>query len=146
MKKIIPLISSGTAGPLGVKHLPRLWLKTLLSATGNLPEGYKDIRPGFDYMVLEGLGINPDSARAFIVSHRPTYLAFEKWVCEQPDADVSDTNISNINNLIENRTKSPEIRIGILKDNGLPEDSPIESAVMLNNLDDWKSIYAQITE
>jgi hypothetical protein len=146
MKNIIPLISSGTAGPLGVKHLPRLWLKTLLSATGNLPEGYKDIRPGFDYMVLEGLGINPDSAREFIIGHRPTYLAFEKWVGAQPKADISGTNISKINDLIENTTKSPEARISILKDNGLPEDSPIESSMMLNNLDDWKSIHAQLTE
>jgi hypothetical protein len=146
MKNIIPLISSGTAGPLGVKHLPRLWLKTLLSATGNLPEGYKDIRPGFDYMVLEGLGINPDSAREFIIGHRPTYLAFEKWVGAQPKADISATNISKINDLIENTTKSPEARISILKDNGLPEDSPIESSMMLNNLDDWKSIHAQLTE
>jgi hypothetical protein len=146
MKNIIPLISSGTAGPLGVKHLPRLWLKTLLSATGNLPEGYKDIRPGFDYMVLEGLGINPDSAREFIIGHRPTYLAFEKWVGAQPKADISATNISKINDLIENTTKSPEARISILKDNGLPKDSPIESSMMLNNLDDWKSIHAQLTE
>jgi hypothetical protein len=146
MKHIIPLISSGTAGPLGVKHLPRLWLKTLLSSTGNLPEGYKDIRPGFDYMVLEGLGIDPDSARKFIIGHRPTYLAFERWVCEQPNADISDTNISNINDIVENKTKSPEVRIKILEENRLPEDSPIESSIMLNNLDDWKSIHAQITE
>ena len=27
MSKIVPLISSGTPGPLGVLHLPRLWLK-----------------------------------------------------------------------------------------------------------------------
>jgi hypothetical protein len=146
MKNIIPLISSGTAGPLGVKHLPRLWLKTLLSATASLPEGYKDIRPGFDYMVLEGLGIDPDSARAFIVGNRPTYLSFEKWVREQPNADISDTNISKINDLLESRTKSPEARISILKENGLPEDSPIESSIMLNNLDDWKSIHARITK
>jgi hypothetical protein len=146
MKKIIPLISSGTAGPLGVKHLPRLWLKTLLSASGNLPEGYKDIRPGFDYMVLEGLGINPDSAREFITGHRPTYLAFEKWVCAQPEVDVSETNISKINELIENRTKSAEARMMICKENGLPENFPIENAIMLNNLDDWKSMHDQIAK
>jgi hypothetical protein len=146
MKNIIPLISSGTAGPLGVKHLPRLCLKTLLSATGNLPEGYKDIRPGFDYMVLEGLGIDPDSAREFIIGNRPTYLAFEKWVRAQPNADISDANISKINDLLENKTKSSEARMNILKDSGLPEDSPIESSIMLNNLDDWQSIHAQVTE
>jgi hypothetical protein len=146
MKNIIPLISSGTAGPLGVKHLPRLWLKTLLSATGQLPEGYKDIRPGFDFMLLEGLGINPDSAREFIVGHRPSYLAFEKWVCAQPNVDISQSNISKINDVLERRAKTPDVRIQMLKENGLPENSPIESAIMLNNLDDWKSIHDQITK
>ena len=34
MKKIVPLISSGIAGPLGVLHLPRLWQKVLLEACG----------------------------------------------------------------------------------------------------------------
>jgi hypothetical protein len=146
MKTIVPLISSGTAGPLGVKHLPRLWLKTLLSATGNLPEGYKDIRPGFDYMVLEGLRIDLDSAREFIAKNRPTYLVFEKWVREQPNADISESNISKINNVIESRKKPPEARIEILQANGLSEDSQIESSLMLNNLDDWKSLHDQVTK
>jgi hypothetical protein len=146
MKNIIPVISSGTAGPLGVKHLPRLWLKTLLSATGQLPEGYKDIRPGFDYMVLEGLGINPDSAREFIIVNRPTYLAFEKWVCAQPNVDISPANISKINDALERRAKTPDVRLQMLRESGLPENSPIESAIMLNNLDDWKSIHDQITK
>jgi hypothetical protein len=30
----VPLISSGTAGPLGVLHLPRLWQKVSLEAAG----------------------------------------------------------------------------------------------------------------
>ena len=30
MSKIIPLISSGIAGPIGVLHLPRLWQKVSL--------------------------------------------------------------------------------------------------------------------
>ena len=32
----VPMISSGTAGPLGVLHLPRLWLKVSLEAAGKL--------------------------------------------------------------------------------------------------------------
>jgi hypothetical protein len=146
MEKIIPLISSGTEGPLGIKHLPRLWLKTLLSATGRLPEGYKDVRPGFDYMVLEGLHINPDSAREFIVKNRPAYLAFERWICAQPGVDVSQENISKINAVITNRTKPPEARSTILKESGLPEDTQIKDSIMLNNLDDWKSVHDQVTK
>jgi hypothetical protein len=145
MEKIIPLISSGTEGPLGLKHLPRLWIKTLLSATRRLPEGYKDIRPGFDYIVLEGLGIDPDSARAFIFQNLPAYLAFEKWICEQPGVDVSQANISKINAIVVGRMKAPESRIQILRESGLPEDVQIHDGIMLNNLDDWKSVHAQLT-
>jgi hypothetical protein len=146
MEKLIPLISSDTEGPLGVKHLPRLWLKTLLSATGQLPDGYKDIRPGFDYIVLEGLGIDPDTAREFIVRHRPTYLAFEQWIREQPGADLSPENIAKINETIANRTKPAEARLEILREIGLPEDTPIENSIMLNNLDDWNAAHDRIVK
>jgi glutamate synthase (NADPH/NADH) small chain len=66
MSKIVPLISSGTAGPLGVLHLPRLWQKVSLAARGKLAEGYKGPGPGYDYMVIEALGFEPeDVAGAF---------------------------------------------------------------------------------
>ena len=32
----VPMISSGVAGPLGVLHLPRLWLKASLEAIDNI--------------------------------------------------------------------------------------------------------------
>ncbi|MDB6057671.1 MAG: hypothetical protein JWO95_1515 [Verrucomicrobiales bacterium] len=146
MEKIIPLISSGTEGPLGLKHLPRLWIKTLLSATGRLPEGYKDIRPGFDFIVLEGLGVNPDSAREFIFKDRPAYLAFEQWIREQPGVDVSRENILRTNEVLVGRMKAPEARLEILRESGLPEDTPIKDGIMLNNLDDWKSVHDQVTK
>ena len=38
MSKIVPLISSGVAGPLGVLHLPRLWQKVLLESLGQLAD------------------------------------------------------------------------------------------------------------
>ncbi len=144
MEKIIPLISSGTEGPLGVKHLPRLWVKTLLSATGRLPEGYKDIRPGYDYLVLEGLGIDPDAARDFIFKNRPTYLAFEDWIREQAGVDLSPENIAKVNESVTSRVKTPEARREVLKENGLPEDAPIGKAIMINNLDDWKALHDQV--
>jgi hypothetical protein len=146
MEKIIPLISSDTVGPLGLKHLPRLWIKTLLSATSRLAEGYKDTRPGFDYMVLEGLGINPDTAREYIFNNRPTYLAFEKWITEQPGVNLSKENISKINAAILGRLKSPEARLEVIRASGLPDDTPINDGIMINNLDDWKSVHDQVTK
>jgi len=46
MAKIVPLISSGVAGPLGVLHLPRLWLKVSLECRGKLADGYPGIGKG----------------------------------------------------------------------------------------------------
>ena len=45
---IVPVLSSSVMGPLGVKHLPRLWLKILLHACGRLPDGYRHGVGGFD--------------------------------------------------------------------------------------------------
>ena len=63
MSKIVPLISSGTAGPLGVLHLPRLWQKVSLEAADKLADGYPGIGAGYDSMVIDALGLNPDRTR-----------------------------------------------------------------------------------
>lgn len=143
MEPILPLISSGTEGPLGVKHLPRLWLKALLAASGRLPHGYKDIRPGFDTLVLEGLGIDPEATRAFINANRPSYPAFEAWLTAQPGADLSPENIVRVNRIVTGRTKGDDSRRKTLAKIGLPETCPIYDSVMLNNLDDWHAVHLQ---
>ena len=79
----IPLISSDLAGPLGAIHLPRLWSKVLLSAKGQLEDGYDECGMGFDQMVLDGLGIDRDSAVSYIKGNLPTYPQFESWVLAQ---------------------------------------------------------------
>ncbi len=56
MSKIVPLISSGTAGPNGVLHLPRLWQKVSLEAAGKIADGYPGIGAGYDSMVIDALG------------------------------------------------------------------------------------------
>ncbi len=140
MEPIIPLISSETKGPLGVRHLPRLWLKTLLHATGRLPEGYKVVQPGFDHMVLEGLKIDPAAAKEFLLT-KPTYLEFEEWIKAQPGSNTTPGNIAYVNTVIEGRQKGDASRQKILDANGLPDDGAITDGVMLNNLIDWKDIH-----
>ncbi len=143
---IIPLISSGTEGPLGVKHLPRLWLKTLLSSVGELPPGYKDIRPGFDFMVLEGLKLDPDRVRDFILENRPTYLQFEDWIRTRGEADLSPENIARVNTIVVERKKAGESRKRMLEENGLSEECDITDSIMMNNLDDWREIHGSVVE
>ena len=46
----VPMISSGMAGPLGVLHLPRLWLKLSLEAQGKIAAGYPGLGRGYDAM------------------------------------------------------------------------------------------------
>src|SRR5207248_479659 len=53
----VPMISSGVAGPLGILHLPRLWLKVSLESQGKLASGYPGIGRGFDAMTCAALGL-----------------------------------------------------------------------------------------
>ena len=89
MSQIIPLISSGTAGPLGVLHLPRLWLKASLGAAGKLHPDYPAIGKGYDQMVLDGLKINNADFEAFIADSKPTYPQLEAWILEKSGGSSS---------------------------------------------------------
>lgn len=146
MDKIIPLISSGVAGPLGVLHLPRLWSKALLAAQGALADGYKDIGPGYDFMVLEGLGIDPDKARQFIRDSKPTYSQFEQWVRQYPGVKLDKANIFRINASIAGYCHEDDVRQEILTAGGLADDGSVNpGAIDLNNLDDWNTFHAALT-
>ncbi|HEX8312694.1 MAG TPA: DUF5069 domain-containing protein [Chthoniobacteraceae bacterium] len=147
MDKIVPLISSGTAGPLGVLHLPRLWLKALLGATGQLADGYKDIGPGYDHMVLQGLGIDPDAARSFIRAQKPSYPAFEAWVKSQPSVNLSPANIFRVNAGIASYIHSDDVRKDILSVSSIADENAVSpGAIDLNNLDDWQTAHAAIVK
>src|SRR5260370_7648599 len=84
MDKIVPLIGSAEVGPLGVLHLPRLWLKVSLDAKGALADGYPAVGTGFDQMVLDGLALTKDAVIDFITKNPPTYCQFQAWIQEQP--------------------------------------------------------------
>lgn len=137
MKKIVPTIPSGVAGPLGVMHLPRLWLKALLAGTHQLADGYKDIGPGYDYMVLEAIGISADKAREFIHSTKPTYFDFEKWVASQPGVKLDKATVDKINAAVIGYHHDADTRTGILSAAGVKDDGRFKDAVALNAFDDW---------
>src|SRR5207237_1632746 len=96
MATIVPLISSGVAGPLGVLHLPRLWLKVSLEARGKLAAGYPGVGKGYDQMVIDGLGLQRDSVVNFIKSSRQTYPQFAAWVKTQPGVQVDTVSIETL--------------------------------------------------
>ena len=139
--KIVPLISSGTKGPLGVLHLPRLWQKVSLEAAGKIADGYPGIGAGYDAMVIAGLGLDTEAVRAHITNDKPTYPQFEAWIQAQDGAKLDDASIGELNASIEGYNHDHATRQGILSANGLPDGDP-KDAINLNNLDDWLEFHA----
>lgn len=138
MNTYVPLISSGVAGPLGVLHLPRLWLKVSLEQRSSLAPGYPGIGKGYDQMVLDALGLNKDAVVNFIKTQRPTYAQFEGWVKKQPGAKLDKGTVEKLNGAIRGYIHDDATRKGILSANAIPDDpSAPKDAVNLNNLDDW---------
>ena len=141
MSKIVPLISSGVAGPLGVLHLPRLWLKSSLEARGNLADGYPGCGKGYDQMVLDGLGLDRTKTLTFIKDKRPTYPEFEAWIKSQPGVKLDRASIIKLNAAITGYIHDDSTRKSIMAANGLKDDGSVPDAVNLNNLDDWKEFH-----
>ncbi len=133
----VPLISSSVAGPLGVLHLPRLWLKVSLEARGKLAPGYPAIGKGFDAMTLAALGLEEQAVRDFIKQQKPTYPQFEAWVKENAKSLNRET-IEKHNAAVRGYIHDDETSKSILSACGIPDDALApKDAVNLNNLDDW---------
>jgi hypothetical protein len=143
--KLVPLISSGTAGPLGVLHLPRLWLKASLESRGALADGYPGCGQGYDQMVLDGLGLDRAAFLAFIAAERPTYPQLEAWVKAQPGVKLDAASVSALNAAITGYIHADATRQSILAADGLPDDAAAaKDAINLNNLDDWHEFHAAV--
>jgi hypothetical protein len=140
---IVPLISSSVAGPLGARHLPRLWLKILLHAKGQLPEGYRHGHGGFDEMTLTNLGIDPDALIQFIETNLPAYLELEDWV--RANATKLDAaSLAAHNEAIAAREKPAEMGEAMRRALGIAEWT-LNNSVALNDLDDWALAHATLT-
>ena len=144
MNTVVPLISSGTAGPLGVLHLPRLWLKLSLESSGKLAPGYPGAGQGFDQMVIDGIGLKRDAVIDFIKSKKPTYPQFEAWV-KTNATKLDKGSIDKLNSAIRGYIHDNDTRKSILGANGIPDGAgAAQDAVNLNNLDDWKEFHEAV--
>ena len=145
MSAYVPMISSGLSGPLGVLHLPRLWLKVSLEAKGKLAAGYPGIGKGYDQMVLDALGLNAEAVKSFIKTSSPSYPEFEAWIKKQPGVKLDSATINTLNAAIRGYNHDDSTRKSILSANALPDDATAyKDAVNLNNLDDWKEFHTAV--
>jgi len=139
------MIPCSVSGPLGVAHLPRLWLKVSLEARGKLDPAYPGIGKGFDQMLIDGLGLKADAVRQFITEKRPTYAEFETWVKAQPGVKLDRASVYKLNQAILGYHHDDETRRGILQAAGYPNNGTVlGAAVELNALDDWTAFHAQV--
>ncbi len=143
---MIPLISSLAYGPLGACQLPRTWWKVLTRNAGILDDEYPDVSDGLDRRVLEVLGLDRETTLAYLRENMPSYLEFEAWVLEQKGDDFwgfeQQDAIVRWNAFIHaRRHRSPEKIEETYTDTGLPRDAGIDSATVLNSLQDWQLFY-----
>ncbi len=143
MSNIVPTISSGIAGPLGVLHLPRLWMKASLGAVGKLHSDYPAIGAGYDQMVLDGLGIDKGAFEDYIASAKPSYIELEAWVLDQKGGSLDQDAVDELNSAIVGYIHDDDTRGEILDAAGRSDDGTIKDAVNLNNLDDWSIFHSQ---
>ncbi|MBL9202858.1 MAG: DUF5069 domain-containing protein [Opitutaceae bacterium] len=143
MSSHVPMIPCNVSGPLGVLHLPRLWLKVSLEARGKLAAGYPGLGKGYDMMVVTALGLNPDAVKKFVAEKRPTYQQFEAWIKAQPGVKLDRNNIHRLNTAILNYHHAEDLSKEIRAATGYKEDGSVtSSACELNALDDWQAFHA----
>jgi hypothetical protein len=140
----VPLISSGTAGPLGVLHLPRLWQKVSLEEQGKLASGYPGIGRGFDAMTCAALGLDEQAVKDYIKKNKPTYPQFEEWVKKNAKT-LNQQAIDKHNAGVRGYIHDDETRKGVLSACGIPDGAAApKDAVNLNNLDDWYEFHQAV--
>jgi hypothetical protein len=141
--KIIPLVSSGTAGPLGAIHLPRLWSKLTLGAAGLLPEGYDECGQGFDQMTLTDLGLNKEETITYVRTRKPTYVEFEEYVRQKGKTDPE--TIKKHNEAVRGYNHADDKAQHMRDDLGLKQGQ-IKDAVTLNSLEDLHELHQTVTK
>ena len=141
--KITPLISSGTAGPLGAVHLPRLWTKLTLATAGVLPEGYDECGSGFDAMTLGALGLNKDEVITYVRTSKPTYVEFEEFVKQKGKTDPE--TIKKHNAAIHGYHHGDDLAARMHKDMG-SKNHHIRDAVTLNTLEDLHELHQTVAK
>lgn len=137
----VPLVGSASKGPLGVAHLPRLWLKLSLAAHGELPSDYDECGSGFDAMTLAAVGLDRDKTIAFVRSSHPSYMKFEEWVAANGKIDAE--KIRKHNEAVAGYHHSDELGAQMRSASG-NKHAHVKDAVTLNLVEDLDEFHRQL--
>lgn len=154
---IVPLVSMHTAGPLGIKHLPRMWAKALLHSIGALPDSWRTGETrivytngvpgtlptpgqGIDAIAVANLGIEMQAMVQYLQTAQPPYPAFEDWV--RANATTLDAASVAAHNDGAGRAEG-ERPAAELARMGYPEMTSCEMFTY-NDLGDWDAVHAQV--
>ena len=136
---MIPLVSSLCYGPLGVCQLPRTWWKVLTRKAGLLDSEYPDFSGGLDRRVLEVLELDKETTLSYLRDEMPNYLQFEAWVLDRKGGSLNRDAVNEWNESVRTRIHSrPQKVEETYTDIGFGSDVTIDSAVILNSLQDWQ--------
>jgi hypothetical protein len=141
LQPIVPAISSQSAGPLGLMHLPRFWLKATLAATGTLYDGWKSGTPSsYDLFFVATVGLDLATALAYVQTELPSYPAFEAWtVAHVPrlsPAAIAEYNAAQWLRQKPETIAGPErVTLGI-------DDPDYRKSIEMNDLLDWHELHA----
>lgn len=141
--KTVPLISSGTAGPLGALHLPRLWTKLTLGTNDMLADGYDFCGQGFDQMTIDALGLDREKLIAFVRDKKPSYMEFEAYVVEQNGGSVPREKVDKHNAAIRGYNHSDELGSKMRSASKNPHGH-VKDAVTLNTIEDLDELHSQV--
>jgi hypothetical protein len=141
MEKIIPLAAADVVGPLGIAHLPRLWLKVGLSAAGLLPGVYLDNYLGTNKTVIDAIGLDPDATFAYLKT-RPSYQEFEVWTKANAKG-LTPASIAASNAAVDVQEKPADKAAAVRDQVGLA-DASFSGSTILNALDDWDTVYRDV--
>jgi hypothetical protein len=140
---LVPMVSSAETGMLGVPHLPRLWIKALLRATGALPKDWKSgLECGFDNQLAKLTGMDLAAAVAYINAELPDYLTFERWF-EQHVGPVTDAKKAEWSAKIA-ALQQPEDRAQPNLVEAGAADLQTRSTILINDLVDWKYMHDDV--
>jgi len=143
IEPLIPMVSSAQTGPAGIPHLPRLWMKAFLSATGALhPEWKTGTACGFDKRLASTIDLDLVSACDYITKDLPDYLTFERWVGEHIAKPSEATKAEWVKGFAELQ-KPEEASAAECIECGLP-GAGIRNVILLNDMVDWKYMHDSI--